>query len=280
VAESTTENLFREFYGAPTFIEKHDIPKDFGFQSKREGSTDGGYPDFFKDMASWLIVVETKSGRPGLRSDHAAAVADVRSYMTTNAVPHIDIVGIALSGQTLESLEVSYFFRKAGTDEIEELDEPKHLVSIADLTRRYEADAVGMPAAWHGEIDGPVCFQNTLLRYRAIEGVTTPEFVRHWCLWAYESGTFRDVAPPGVNIKHIGDRRAKAMLVGLPDIDEQVQIVDEIEPLATAVTSLREEAARLTTARAALLDAFLNREVDVWMGTNLEDEALEDLAPI
>jgi type I restriction enzyme M protein len=145
VAESTTENLFREFYGAPTFIEKHDIPKYFGFQSKRDGSADGGYPDFFKDMESWLIVVEAKSGRPGLRSDHAAAVADVRSYMTTNAVPHIDIVGIALSGQTLESLEVSYFFRKAGTDEIEELDEPKHLVSIADLTRRYEAIAHGDP---------------------------------------------------------------------------------------------------------------------------------------
>ena len=96
-------------------------------------------------MESWLIVVETKSGRPGLRSDHAAAVADVRSYMTTNAVPHIDIVGIALSGQTLESLEVSYFFRKAGTDEIEELDEPKHLVSITDLTHRYEAIAYGDP---------------------------------------------------------------------------------------------------------------------------------------
>ena len=141
------------------------------------------------------------------------------------------------------------------------------------------ADAVGMPAAWHGEIDGPVCFQNTLLRYRAIEGVTTPEFVRHWCLWAYESGAFRDVAPPGVNIKHIGDRRAKAMPVRLPDTDEQIRIVDEIEPLVTAVRSLREEAARLRTARGALLDAFLNREMDVSARINPEDETLEDLVP-
>ena len=51
-----------------------------------------------------------------------------------------------------------------------------------------------MPAAWHGELEGPVCFQNTLLRYRAVEGVSTPEFVRHWCLWAYESGTL-ELAP-------------------------------------------------------------------------------------
>jgi hypothetical protein len=47
-------------------------------------------------VGEWLIVVEVKSGEPGLRSDHAAAEADVRSYMTTNAVPHSDIVGIAI----------------------------------------------------------------------------------------------------------------------------------------------------------------------------------------
>ena len=117
MAESTTENLFREFYGASTFVEKRDIPKKFGFRSKREGSTDDGFPDFFKDLGSWLIVVEAKSGESGPKSDHAAAEADVRSYMTTNAVPHSDIVGIAVSGQTQESLRVTHFFRKAGTEE-------------------------------------------------------------------------------------------------------------------------------------------------------------------
>lgn len=125
------------------------------------------------------------------------------------------------------------------------------------------ADAVGMPAAWRGELDGPVCFQNTLLRYRAIEGVTTPEFVRHWCLWAYESGTFRDVAPVGVNIKHIGDRRAKAMQVCLPGIDEQNEIVAELGPMVDAVASLKEESSRLRAARAALLDALLAGTIEI-----------------
>lgn len=145
MAESTTENLFREFYGASTFVEKRDIPKSFGFRSKREGSEDDGYPDFFKDMGSWLIVVEAKSGEPGLRSDHTAAETDVRGYMANNAVPHIDIVGIALSGQTEESLRVSHFLRAAGTEEIEDLEEPRHLVSLEDLTRRYETVAHGDP---------------------------------------------------------------------------------------------------------------------------------------
>lgn len=125
------------------------------------------------------------------------------------------------------------------------------------------ADAVGMPAAWNGEIDGAVCFQNTLLRYRAIEGTTIPAYVRHWCLWAYESGAFRDVAPAGVNIKHIGDRRAKAMPIRLPSMDEQQEIVDQLEPVVAAVSSLRTEVRRLGEVRAALIDAVIDREVEV-----------------
>lgn len=145
MAESTTENIFREFYGASTFIEKRDIPKSFGFRSKRKGSTDEGYPDFFRDMGEWLIVVEAKSGAPGPRSDHAAAVADVRSYMSDNAVPHVDILGIAVSGQTKEYLEVTHLFRKGDTEEIEVLDEPRALVSLATLQKHYEAAAHGDP---------------------------------------------------------------------------------------------------------------------------------------
>ncbi|WP_265523003.1 HsdM family class I SAM-dependent methyltransferase [Oerskovia flava] len=145
MAESTTENLFREFYGASTFTEKRDIPKKFGFQSKRATSTVDGFPDFFKDMGSWLIVVEAKSGAQGPKSDHAAAEADIRSYMTTNAVPHVDIVGIAVSGQAQESLRVTHFLRRGGTDEIEELAEPRSLVSLAALTKHYETAAFGDP---------------------------------------------------------------------------------------------------------------------------------------
>ncbi|WP_229400846.1 HsdM family class I SAM-dependent methyltransferase [Micromonospora okii] len=145
MAESTTENLFREFYGASTFVEKRDIPKKFGFRSKRKGSTDDGFPDFFKDMGSWLIVVEAKSGEPGPRSDHAAALTDVRSYMTNNAVPHTDIVGIAVSGQSLESLRVTHLLRKGDSDEIEELQGMQSLVSLEALTNHYAAAAIGDP---------------------------------------------------------------------------------------------------------------------------------------
>lgn len=146
MAESKTENLFRGFHGTDAFIEKHDIPKDFGFQSKRAGSTDDGYPDFFKEMpGGWLIVVEAKSGAPGPKPSHAAAEADVRSYMTDNAVPHADILGIAVSGQTKRALKVTYFFRKGDTDLIEEVDSLHGLIDLETLARHYKILAHGDP---------------------------------------------------------------------------------------------------------------------------------------
>lgn len=145
MAESTTENLFRDFYGAHTFIEKHDIPKKFGFLTKKDGGTDAGYPDFFKDMGDWLIVVEAKAGTPGPKTSHAAAESEVQGYMSNNAVPDADIVGIAVSGQTKESFKTTYYFRKGGSEEIEVIDGLASLVSIDVLERHYQVVAHGDP---------------------------------------------------------------------------------------------------------------------------------------
>jgi len=35
VSETVTENIFRDFYGANTFIEKSAIPSGYGFTSKK-----------------------------------------------------------------------------------------------------------------------------------------------------------------------------------------------------------------------------------------------------
>ena len=105
------------------------------------------------------------------------------------------------------------------------------------------ANAVGMASAWHDDLPGDVCFQNTLLRFRAIPGVSDPGFVLQWCRWAYESGAFRDTAS-GTNIKHIGSTRAAAMPVALPPIDEQHRIVGVLSGVDAQVDALVEEVAR------------------------------------
>lgn len=123
--------------------------------------------------------------------------------------------------------------------------------------------AVGMPAVWRGELDGPVCFQNTLLRFRAIDGVTTPAFTRHWCLWAYEAGEFLETAGEAPGVRHIGFKKASAMKVALPSLDEQANITGVLDPIADAVAALKAEGERLTALRSALLDALLTGDIDL-----------------
>lgn len=79
VSETTTENIFRNFYGATTFIEKSAIPSVYGFKSKK-GSDYKGYPDFFKDDANYVIVVEAKAIK------HSEAEAEVQFYMENNKI--------------------------------------------------------------------------------------------------------------------------------------------------------------------------------------------------
>ncbi|MEU6379594.1 hypothetical protein [Streptomyces sp. NPDC046909] len=122
--------------------------------------------------------------------------------------------------------------------------------------------AVGMPVMWRGELPEPICFQKTLMRYRAIEGVSVPAFVNHWCLWAYESGTFLDIAG-GTNIKHITAMRAVRMPVRLPDVADQERIAAELDTMSDVVAATRAEAHRLRSVRAGLLSGLLDRTIDI-----------------
>lgn len=76
-SETITENLFRDFYGAKTFIEKSAIPSGYGFTSKK-GTDYAGYPDFFRAEEEFCIVVEAKA------IDHSAAQEETQYYMLNN----------------------------------------------------------------------------------------------------------------------------------------------------------------------------------------------------
>ena len=84
VSETKTENIFRDFYGSTTFIEKSAIPTEYGFKSKK-GTRYKGYPDFFKDLENYVIVVEAKA------TIHKNAIEEVQFYMLTNNI-HILII--------------------------------------------------------------------------------------------------------------------------------------------------------------------------------------------
>lgn len=129
VSETVTENLFREFYGADTFIEKSAIPSAYGFTSKK-GTSYSGYPDFFCDCGDYCIVVEAKA------TNHAAAQEEVQYYMINNKI-HKDIIGISVSGQSQDDILVTYYLKLAGMTEIKTFPQENTLLSISAIKKQY-----------------------------------------------------------------------------------------------------------------------------------------------
>ncbi|MFD4414583.1 restriction endonuclease subunit S [Streptomyces sp. NPDC058476] len=83
--------------------------------------------------------------------------------------------------------------------------------------------AVGASAVWRGEIDGVVCFQNTLLRLRPRDDRADGRFLEWWARSAFGSGVFASVAS-GANIYHISAERVRALPIELPPLEEQRRI--------------------------------------------------------
>ena len=86
-------------------------------------------------------------------------------------------------------------------------------------------DEVGKPAVWQGQIDG-CCFQNTLIRIRAVSEIV-PYLFYHLMSDA-RSGNLGQAAR-GVGIHHLGAGRAASWTVAIPPMEEQRRIVAELE---------------------------------------------------
>lgn len=96
--------------------------------------------------------------------------------------------------------------------------------------------AVGASSVWTGELDGPVCFQNTLLRLRPRPS-TDARFLSWWCRYAYSDGLFASIAT-GANIFHISADRVRALpMVYLP-LEAQRAIADYLDTETTRIDAL------------------------------------------
>lgn len=136
VSESITENIFRNYYGPNTFIEKSAIPKSYGFTSKK-GTRYSGYPDFFKDLGDLVIIVEAKALK------HSDAEEEVVFYMNNNSITTQGMVGIAVSGQDLSQIKTTYYYRHSPDDEIKEFQVHDSLISVENIVKTYEKKISG-----------------------------------------------------------------------------------------------------------------------------------------
>ncbi|MEV0015187.1 restriction endonuclease subunit S [Streptomyces tendae] len=97
--------------------------------------------------------------------------------------------------------------------------------------------AVGASAVWRGEIDGVVCFQNTLLRLRPRDDRADGRFLEWWARSAFGSGVFASVAS-GANIYHISAERVRALPIELPPVEEQRRIADFLDAETARIDGL------------------------------------------
>lgn len=115
--------------------------------------------------------------------------------------------------------------------------------------------AVGASSVWSGELDGTVCFQNTLLRLRPRPGVD-PRFLMWWASHAYASGLFASIAT-GANIYHLGTERVRLLPAAMPGAAAQRAIADyldtETRRLDSTVELRRKQGARLDEREFSLI---------------------------
>jgi len=130
-SETITENIFRSFYKKTSlFTEKSAIDNRYGFVSKK-GTGQKGYPDFFRDEDDFSIIVEAKALK------HSEAEKEVILYMNENNITK-DIIGIAISGQNLNQIKVTYFYKLSSSNQINKIELKDRLLLVNELKKLLE----------------------------------------------------------------------------------------------------------------------------------------------
>jgi hypothetical protein len=128
-SETVTENIFRNFYGSSVFREKSAIANEYQFISKN-GTNFKGYPDFLLEEEDYVIVVEAKP----LNQDQA--INEVQHYMVKNNIDK-DIIGIAVSGQNIDSIKVDYFLKVEGEVPVKHILQKGDLLNLNNIRSLY-----------------------------------------------------------------------------------------------------------------------------------------------
>jgi type I restriction enzyme S subunit len=138
------------------------------------------------------------------------------------------------------------------------------------LNEGQSVELVGRAAMFRGEV-ADICFQNTLIRFRATDAVA-PEYAllvfRHY----FYSGRFSRIAKWSTNIAHLGATRFAALEFPLPPRSEQERIANEAVRLLLAgkeQTDLANELKpRLWQLRRTILERAVTGQLMPQSGTD------------
>lgn len=114
---------------------------------------------------------------------------------------------------------------------------------------------LGASAPWLGDSESVVCYQNTLLRLRAVEGSSDSGYLAHLARWCHHTGRWLEVSS-GASILHIGHRRAQEVTVPCPPIPIQRKI--------STVLSAYDDLIENNRRRIELLEEMAQRTYREW----------------
>jgi type I restriction enzyme S subunit len=118
-------------------------------------------------------------------------------------------------------------------------------------------DEIGANAVWGEELEGDVCFQNTVLRLRTKDHRLEQGFLQEWASHAFFSGQFARIAS-GTSIYHLGSRRTERMEIPLPDLDTQTRVLDQVQRARELADIASTTAERLAKCRQALMQKLFS----------------------
>ena len=130
-------------------------------------------------------------------------------------------------------------FSDVETMDFDEVHFQKYRLAPGDIlvSEGQSPELVGQSAIFRGH-NQPLCFQKTLHRFRAVKGVTTPEFAQLVFRSHVRNGVFRAVASITTNIAHLTLEKFQASPFPLPPAAEQVKIVEMADAQLSSVDAL------------------------------------------
>ena len=135
--------------------------------------------------------------------------------------------------------------------------------------------AVGASAVWEAELEGTVCFQNTLLRLRPRPS-TDGRYLAWWCRHAFADGLFSSIAT-GANIFHISAERVRSLPMTYLPLPDQRAIADYLDAETARIDALITKKRRMID----LLQELTLEKTDhlVWSGGHPKGQ-LKRLVPL
>jgi len=125
------------------------------------------------------------------------------------------------------------------------------------LNEGQSMELVGRPAMYRNEVPG-ACFTNTLVRFRAEEGLD-PHYALKVFLAYLKNGRFQRIATITVNIAHLGAGRFAEIEFPLPPSEEQEAIIEEVDRHFSVIDAAERAISENLRRAARLRQSILKR---------------------